>query len=173
VDLRTVRVIIGIVLGMWILTGCETRRPLFVVDCTFSDECPHPLICAARYCRAECRTSRDCASGLICVTGARTEHSNPNVSANICIDPKDLPPSPLGPIYPLEPDTNRPGMEIIEFPIGEPGVDRCKEACTRDASCMSFTYFQPGSIGSTGYCSLKDGIPAAVPDTCCTSGRVR
>jgi hypothetical protein len=37
-------------------------------QCTFSDECAPGLICAGGFCRAQCRTARDCARGDVCQT---------------------------------------------------------------------------------------------------------
>lgn len=34
--------------------------------CTFNDECTAPLLCAARQCRAQCRSDRDCANDWRC-----------------------------------------------------------------------------------------------------------
>jgi hypothetical protein len=39
-------------------------------ECTFNDECPSNLICVARFCRAECRTDRDCVLGTTCSTSS-------------------------------------------------------------------------------------------------------
>ena len=35
-------------------------------QCVFNDDCAAPLVCAARRCRAECRSSRDCVAGWKC-----------------------------------------------------------------------------------------------------------
>ncbi|MFO0625129.1 MAG: hypothetical protein U0325_05880 [Polyangiales bacterium] len=36
-------------------------------QCVFNDDCVSPLVCAARRCRAPCRTGRDCPTGSVCV----------------------------------------------------------------------------------------------------------
>ena len=37
-------------------------------QCTFNDECSPGLICAGGFCRAQCRTARDCGRGDVCQT---------------------------------------------------------------------------------------------------------
>ena len=47
-------------------TAVEPERRGLLADCTFNDECESPLICAARRCRAPCRTDRDCTNAWVC-----------------------------------------------------------------------------------------------------------
>ncbi|MFO0650095.1 MAG: MopE-related protein [Polyangiales bacterium] len=51
----------------WIATapGCADRRAEGG-SCVFNDDCSDPLICAGAFCRAQCRTDRDCPGGWIC-----------------------------------------------------------------------------------------------------------
>ncbi len=60
-----------ITIGLLLLTACDvttaTRRSL-LAECTFNDECAAPLLCAARRCRAPCRTDRDCANDGRCLS---------------------------------------------------------------------------------------------------------
>ena len=52
-------------------------------QCVFNDECNSPLICSAHYCRAECRTDRDCTGGATC-----------NAASQRCVaPPARLPPN--------------------------------------------------------------------------------
>lgn len=48
--------------------GGERRRGTFLAECTFNDECTAPLRCAARRCRVECRSDRDCTNGWRCLS---------------------------------------------------------------------------------------------------------
>ena len=49
-----------------------TRRTgAALAECQFNDECTTPLLCAARRCRAECRTDRDCANGWRCLSAGQ------------------------------------------------------------------------------------------------------
>jgi len=64
----------------------------------------------------------------------------------------------------LEPDTDRPGADLISGP--QPSVNECVAACQRDERCRAFTYYQ-------GNCWLKDSVPPATPLPGATSGVVR
>ena len=43
----------------------EGRRSLGI-QCVWNDECDWPLICGGGYCRAQCRSDRDCSFGWVC-----------------------------------------------------------------------------------------------------------
>ncbi len=54
---------------MLVLCACvtsEAERRALLAECSFNDECASPLICAARRCRAPCRTDRDCTNNWRC-----------------------------------------------------------------------------------------------------------
>lgn len=73
-------------IALLLLFGCVsgetlTRRGL-LGDCQFNDECQSPLICAARRCRAECRTDRDCTNGWRCRSAGQGNKF-------VCYDPAD------------------------------------------------------------------------------------
>jgi hypothetical protein len=94
-----------------------------------------------------------------------------------------------------ERDTDRPGMNYMEFdlPLAEP--DLCRQACAKDGTwplvgaappaplfpappppthCKAYTYVNPGVHGILARCFLKSGVPAAVtPRQCCVSGVAR
>jgi len=76
-----------------------------------------------------------------------------------------------------EENIDRPGSDIRNFDIGEspPGsfggpVDGCRETCQRDANCKAWTLVKAGVQGPHAKCWLKNAIPAAHPNNCCTSG---
>lgn len=51
--------------------SCEDnsrRRGTFLAECSFNDECTAPLVCAARRCRVECRSDRDCTNNWRCLS---------------------------------------------------------------------------------------------------------
>lgn len=70
----------------------------------------------------------------------------------------------------LEYDTNRPGMDYSNFDLPSADPSLCEQACNSDPICQAFTYVKPGVMGDSAICWLKNGIPAANPDTCCDSG---
>jgi hypothetical protein len=77
-------------------------------------------------------------------------------------------PPPPGPPPPAaaeglswEPGTDRPGSDYRNFDVRLP--HDCREACARDPRCRAFT-------DRGGRCWLKERVPMAVADACCTSG---
>ncbi|MCU0290389.1 MAG: PAN domain-containing protein [Thermoanaerobaculaceae bacterium] len=70
----------------------------------------------------------------------------------------------------LEPGTNRPGGDYQDFDLEEARPELCRDACRRDPRCRAFTYVRPGVQGPAAHCWLKSEVPAAVPNSDCTSG---
>ena len=46
----------------------------------------------------------------------------------------------------------------------------CRDACRADGKCAAWTYLNPGVQGPQARCWLKNGVPRATQDQCCTSG---
>jgi len=69
---------------------------------------------------------------------------------------------------PSSPNTDRPGGDYSNFEIGVPPA--CRDACMKDGRCVAWTYVKPGIQGRRARCWLKDRVPAAVANPCCTSG---
>jgi hypothetical protein len=46
----------------------------------------------------------------------------------------------------------------------------CQASCRAEPRCAAWTYTQPKGSDAPARCSLKEIIPARVPDQCCTSG---
>ncbi len=70
------------------LAACDlftVSRPSVAIggECTFNDECSAPLVCAARRCRAPCRTDRDCTNNWRCLSAGV-------VDKFVCYAPEDL-----------------------------------------------------------------------------------
>lgn len=42
-----------------------------LAECTFNDECESPMLCAARQCRVQCRSDRDCTNGWRCLSAGQ------------------------------------------------------------------------------------------------------
>jgi hypothetical protein len=72
-----------------------------------------------------------------------------------------------------EPNTNRPGGDFTSVEIRRPAPEACASLCQGNAQCFAWTYVKPGIQGRRARCWLKNRIPAAVPDACCTSGVTR
>jgi hypothetical protein len=67
-------------------------------------------------------------------------------------------------------DTNFVGADYRNFVLPSDDWSRCQSACKADSQCLAWTSVHPGVQGSSPRCWLKDKIPRAVPNTCCTSG---
>ena len=66
--------------------------------------------------------------------------------------------------------TDRPGSDYRNFWQSDARWESCQQACEADATCQSFTYVRPGFQGPRARCWLKNNIPAASRNDCCTSG---
>ena len=73
----------------------------------------------------------------------------------------------------MEYGVNRPGSDFQNFELAQADPGQCQAACAREPQCLSFTYVNAGIQGPNPRCWLKNAIPAAVNDGCCTSGVVR
>jgi len=63
-------------------------------------------------------------------------------------------------VFTVEEQVNRPGGDYAGFPV-DGGHEKCQEACAKDPKCKCYTWAKPGVAGNTGFCWLKDSVPAA------------
>jgi hypothetical protein len=67
--------------------------------------------------------------------------------------------------------TDQPGGDIANFNLPAPNPTMCEERCQNDATCKAWTYVAPNtSQGPAPHCWLKNAIPVASANNCCTSG---
>lgn len=111
---------------------------------------------------------------------------------NFTVGLNNLPGTGPTPVTTLEPDTDRPGRDYRDFPIGNVTLQSsgksgtattglsastspinarrvCRQACVDDPQCRAWTYEKSGA-NSLPHCWLKDAVPAAVSSSCCDSG---
>lgn len=77
-------------------------------------------------------------------------------------------------------NTDRPGSDIEHYQWGAPGAglldlreNQCAEACGKNKHCVAWTYVKPNTIqGPNGNCWLKNSVPAAKANNCCTTGTI-
>jgi hypothetical protein len=62
---------------------------------------------------------------------------------------------------------DRPGFDYRSFDIGGSASSECAASCVGDPQCVAYTYAHNRA------CHLKNRIPAAVINNCCTSGVVK
>lgn len=68
-----------------------------------------------------------------------------------------------------EPNIDRPGMDYRRITApGDP--PECRRLCDQDSRCVSWTFVARKVQGPTSFCYLKNGVPDAREDDCCTSG---
>ena len=72
---------------------------------------------------------------------------------------------------------DRPGSDFFSFdlPYSEfeasiSSANTCRIACTKHTLCRAYTYVKPGIQGPRARCYLKNRVPDAVADSCCSSG---
>ena len=66
---------------------------------------------------------------------------------------------------------DRTGSDITNFNLPEPNPAMCEERCLHDGACKAWTYVAPNtSQGPSPRCWLKNAVPLAQPNNCCTSG---
>jgi hypothetical protein len=70
----------------------------------------------------------------------------------------------------MEYDTNRPGLDYKNFSLTHADPALCKQFCSEEALCKSWTYTKPSVQGVNARCWLKSGIPLPMPSACCVSG---
>lgn len=74
-------------------------------------------------------------------------------------------------IGPQEASTDRPGLDLANFPLPEANPAICQERCAANSACAAWTYVAPNTgQGPAPICWLKHGIPLSGPNKCCTSG---
>jgi len=66
---------------------------------------------------------------------------------------------------------DRMGGDFKGFALDEADPQQCRQACANEAACKSYTYVNPGIKGPQAMCFLKNTIPPATANDCCTSGQ--
>ncbi len=61
-----------------------------------------------------------------------------------------------------------PGSDYANFPATSPFI--CRDSCSGDAHCQAWAWVKPGVQGPNAQCWLKDKVPKAVKNDCCSSG---
>ena len=70
---------------------------------------------------------------------------------------------------PLEANVDRPGQDYKRLIVsGQP--PECQRYCEKDSSCAAWTFVREGVQGPSAVCYLKNRVPDAVGNDCCTSG---
>ena len=73
----------------------------------------------------------------------------------------------------FEPRVDRPGSDYRNFTPRNPDPGDCREACLAEQQCRAWTFVRPDIQGPNAVCWLKDSVPEAQGNDCCTSGVIR
>lgn len=69
----------------------------------------------------------------------------------------------------FSPNTDRFGSDFRNIAVnGDPRT--CMSLCVRERECRAWTFVKAGLQGPSARCFLKNQVPRAVANTCCTSG---
>lgn len=68
---------------------------------------------------------------------------------------------------------DRPGWDYQSFELNNPREILCQWSCQKDRRCVAWTYVKPGYQAPRAKCWLKNRIPKAVKNSCCTSGYIQ
>jgi PAN domain len=78
--------------------------------------------------------------------------------------------SPVQPGKPMMPNTDLHGDSYRNFELSSADPTLCQNACKAESQCHAWTYVHPGAQGSNARCWLKNIVPSATANNCCTSG---
>jgi hypothetical protein len=71
----------------------------------------------------------------------------------------------------VEPNIDRPGGDYTNITLPPGSVSQvCLNLCSADAPCKAWTYVKPGVQAPNPRCWLKNTVPEARANSCCTSG---
>jgi hypothetical protein len=74
----------------------------------------------------------------------------------------------------IEPRTDRYGSDYRHLDVAQSTPADCMKACLGDRRCRAWSYVRAeDSGGPVPQCWLKDAVPAAQGDDCCTSGIIQ
>lgn len=68
---------------------------------------------------------------------------------------------------------DRPGWDYFNYEMNNPREILCQYRCQTDNRCRAWTFVKPGIQGVRARCWLKSRVPAAVRNSCCTSGFIQ
>jgi len=68
---------------------------------------------------------------------------------------------------------DRPGFDYSNFDMFNPREILCQWKCQQDRRCRAWTFVKPGIQGPQARCWLKNRVPKAVRNSCCTSGIIQ
>jgi hypothetical protein len=81
-----------------------------------------------------------------------------------------LPAAAIAPVT-MQVGMDRMGGDFRGFAMDQANPQICRQACADDNACRSYTYVNPGIKGPQAMCFLKNTMPPATANDCCTSGQ--
>jgi hypothetical protein len=133
-------------------------------------------------CQAACRAEGQCLAwdyvrpGIYSLdarcflkNAASTQISSPCCIAGFERQTAAATPAPAATSGPMA-NTDLRGSSYRNFELATDSVTLCQSACKTDTECLAWTYVHPGLQGTNAHCWLKNIIPPAAANSCCTSG---
>ncbi len=115
-------------------------------QCRRNSECDASLTCRGGSCVIECRESRDCEGGTLCVNPGWSE-------VGICVERDAIAP---GWFPNMLRDTVLWGGDIADMPLRRSEPLDCHVACVARTNCTAWSYAPAGMAGRTvPWCYLK------------------
>lgn len=68
---------------------------------------------------------------------------------------------------------DRPGWDYSNSEMFNPREILCQWKCQQDSRCKAWTFVKEGIQGTKARCWLKNRVPKAVKNSCCTSGIIQ
>lgn len=68
---------------------------------------------------------------------------------------------------------DRPGFDYHNFDMMSARPIICQWQCQKDNRCKAWTYVRAGIQGPKPRCWLKNRVPRAIQNSCCTSGIIQ
>jgi hypothetical protein len=122
-------------------------------------------------CRETCQRDGNCKAWTLVKAGIQgtearcwLKNAIPAASANNCCVSGV-------PVRSFEPDVDRPGSDYNSFDLASADPNLCKAACENDGlKCKAWSFVKPGVQGPKPRFWVKNAIPPAFTNNCCTSG---
>jgi len=99
-------------------------------------------------------------SSACCISGFKQQSSAGTAAADTPATPGAAPMA----------NTDLRGASYRNFELASDSWQLCQSACKADNECLAWTYVHPGLQGPSARCWLKNSIPPASANNCCTSG---
>lgn len=133
-------------------------------------------------CQSECNLSPQCKAWTFVKSGVQGPKAKCWLKSTVpapvtdpnCVSgvkPVAAGPAPAAGGGTMEPNTNRFGGDYANYTLKKSAKpSACRKLCNAASTCKAWSYVKAGVQGNKPICWLKNTVPPALPDPCCTSG---